>query len=104
MKSSLSLSLVVVPDSEANAWSSVCPIGHGEGWSLRQEEMRRLRLARRALGRERREDGGVVPLLLVLVVDEEEVGWRVRSRGLGGYSLVMLIWEEWALGCWPAAW
>jgi hypothetical protein len=77
MKSSLEeLSLAVVPDSEVKASLSVCSTvfssGHGEGWSLRQEEMRRLRLARRVLGRERREGGGVVVLVL-LVVDEEVV-------------------------------
>ena len=39
--------------------------------------MRRLRLARRALGRETREDRGVVLLLLLLVDEEDER--RVRT-------------------------
>jgi hypothetical protein len=65
MKSSL---LVVVPASEAVA--SALSNGHGSECSLRQEEMRRVRLARRALGREMREDRGVV--LLLLLVDEED--------------------------------
>ena len=82
MKSSLSpsveLSFVVVVAASSSAmevWLSIDSTGHGSEWKVChcQEEMRRVRVARRVLGRERREDAGVVLLLLLLVVDEEEV-------------------------------
>ena len=92
MKSSSSLlSLAVIPGSEVKAWSSICSVGHGEGWSPRQEEMWRLRLAPRVLGRERREDAGVV---LLDDEEDEEDGWRVRACGLWLWlwSLGKLVW------------
>ena len=68
MKSSLSLSLVVVlVFSGVIASPLVCSIVHGSEWLVCQEEMRRLRLARRVLGIERRDDTG-----LLLLLDEED--------------------------------
>lgn len=61
--------VVVVSASEALAASSVGSIGQGSEWLVCQEEMRRVRVARRVLGRERRDDVGVVVLL---AVDEQE--------------------------------
>ena len=88
--------VVVVSASEALAASSVGSIDQGSEWLVCQEEMRRVRVARRVLGRERRDDVGVVLLLLVV---EEEVR-RVRVCGLGMWSLVeSSVWPGSVLVC-----
>ena len=56
-----------------------------------QEDMRRVRLARRLLGIERREDVGVALLLLLLLLVDEEVR-RVRMCWLETCSLGKLSW------------
>jgi len=72
MKSSLSLSFVVM---SAISEAVDSPSALSDVHSLEQlvcQEMQRLRLARRALDAERREDGGELLLLLLLLLLYEE--------------------------------